>query len=146
LKIDKLSTFNYHKAMGILFTPKEVDQIRQAWEVLYPKVNAWLAAEQARIGSNPGSVVGQPQARLYWHDFIQPVKDVLQAAPNHRLTLEQVYNAIEQKMKSKFTARDSKVLTSGIVRWKTFVNQVGVDLRKKGYLDPNEDRGVWRVI
>jgi len=132
--------------MSTLFTPKEVDQIRQAWEVLFPKMNAWLLSEQAYIGSNPGSAVGQSQARLYWRDFIQPVKDVLQSAPNHRLTLEQVYSAIEQKMKSKFTARDSKVLTSGIVRWKTFVNQVGVELRKSRYLDPNEDRGVWRVM
>lgn len=125
----------------VTFNKEELEQLRRAWKVLSPKVEEWLAA------SSPDArpPIDQPFKRLYWHNFIQPVKDVIQDAPGHFLTLEQLYAAIEQRMGSEFAARDRKVLASGTVRWKTFVNQVGVELRKSGHLDPNADRGVWQL-
>ena len=148
--IDQSSSLVYHFSMSLFFEARERQILKQAWDVLAPRVEGWLLAEsndeQTESGLNREDPSPEHETRLYWKDFIEPVKEVLAAAPGHRLTLEQVHKAIEQKLASKMTARDRKMLSSGVIRWKTFVNQVGVELRKQRYLDPNEDRGVWRVM
>ena len=130
----------YYRDMEITFTSDEVAELRSAWGILAPKIDQWLT--QANLPNSSGSEL----PRLYWRDFIKPVKDVLNAAPGRSLRLDQLYQEVETRMRPRLLVRDRKTLNSGVVRWKTFVNQVGVELRKQGYLDPNEDRGVWRVV
>jgi hypothetical protein len=132
--------------MDLTFNSFERDQLRQAWNILSPRIEQWLVRSTPAQPETQSQITNvEPVTRLYWHDFIEPVKEVLKAAPGQRLTVHQLHEAIEKKMSSRMTARDRKVLTSGPVRWKTFVNQVGVELRKIGELDPDTDRGIWQL-
>ncbi len=136
--------------MDMTFDAHERQILKQAWDILAPRVESWLGTkiddEDEKEDQKIVDAIPAHEPRLYWKDFIDPVKQILAAAPGHRLTVDQVHRAVEQQLSPRMTARDRKMLSSGIVRWKTFVNQVGVELRKQRYLDPNEDRGVWRVL
>jgi hypothetical protein len=133
--------------MDLNFNSFERDQLRQAWNILCPRIEQWLVTSAPAQPETQSQMTGiEPVSnRLCWRDFIEPVKQVLKGAPGQRLTVHQLHAAIQQKMSSRMAARDTKVLTSGPVRWKTFVNQVGVELRKIGVLDPDADRGIWQL-